>query len=104
MPKTANVPPTHIKKNIYGTKPPTAGTICLLCDPGWMRTVDANKTLLDKIEACEAWFLIRVGNQLETMKNEHVVKNLTTDKTLLNTIKARKLSFFSATPKATSRL
>ena len=36
------------------------------------------------------------------MKNEIVLKNLKTEKMLLNTIKARKLKFFFATPNATT--
>ena len=51
--------------------------------------------LMDKIEACEMWFLRHMGKTSwkQKMKNEHVLKNLKTEKTLPNTIKARKLNF-----------
>ena len=54
------------------------------------------KALMDKIEACEMWFLRRMGkiSWKQKMKNEDVLKNLETEKTLLNTIKERKLKFF----------
>ena len=57
------------------------------------------KALMDKIEACEMWFLRRMGkiSWKQKMRNEDVLKILKTEKTLLNTIKARKLKFFGHT-------
>ena len=62
------------------------------------------KALMDKIEACEMWFLRRMGkiSWKQKLKNEEVLKQLDTKKSLLNTIKERKLKFFGHTKRHNS--
>ena len=57
------------------------------------------KSLMDKIEACEMWFLRRMGkvSWKEKMKNEDVLKKVGVERSLMNTIKTRKMKFFGHT-------
>ena len=57
------------------------------------------KPLMDKIEACEMWFLRRMGkiSWKQKVRNEDVLKKLNVNKSLLSTIKTRKLKFFGHT-------
>ena len=59
---------------------------------------------MDKIEACEMWFLRRLGkiSWKQKLKNEEVLKQEETKKSLLNTIKVRKLKFFGHTTRHNS--
>ena len=57
------------------------------------------KALIDKLEACEMWFLRRMGkiSWKQKIRNEDVLKQLEIKKSLLSTIKERKLKFFGHT-------
>ena len=54
------------------------------------------KSLKEKIEACEMWFLRRMGkvSWKEKMRNEDVLKKICVERSLLYTIKKRKMKFF----------
>ena len=58
-----------------------------------------SKVLMDRIEACEMWFLRRMGkiSYKDRITNEEVLKRLNTKRTLLDTIKSRKMRFFGHT-------
>ena len=57
------------------------------------------KPLMEKIEACEMWFLRKMGNisYKQKITNDEVLRRLGTQRTLLKSIKTRKLSFFGHT-------
>ena len=54
------------------------------------------KSLMDKIEACEMWLLRRMGkiSYKDRVTNKEVLRRLNTQRTLLDTIKNRKMKFF----------
>ena len=54
---------------------------------------------MEKIEACEMWFIRRMGkiSWKQKMRNEDVLKKMNVEKSLLNTIKSRKMKFFEQT-------
>ena len=57
------------------------------------------KALTDKIEACEMWFFRRMGkiSWKQKLTNEEVLEKLNTQRSLMQTIKSRKLKFFGHT-------
>ena len=54
---------------------------------------------MERIEACEMWFLRRMGkiSYKDRITNDEVLKRLNTKRTLLDTIKSRKMKFFGHT-------
>ena len=57
------------------------------------------KPLMDRIEACEMWFMRKMGNisYKQRITNEEVLRKLGTQRSLLKSIKTRKLRFFGHT-------
>ena len=54
-----------------------------------------SKPLIDRLEACEMWFLRKMGRINKQIKtNEEVLALFETERKLINKIKNRKMSFF----------
>ena len=92
----------HLLHNIQGTKSSTAGMYVFSVILYGSETWTLSKALMDRIEACEMWFVrcMRKISYKQKIKSEDLLKKLKTEKKLLNTIKPN----FSATPNATTQL